>query len=100
MLDERDIFPVIFGSALKLNGVEELLGIMNRFCTQKSYGNELSAKVYKISRDDRGERLTHIKVTGGVIKSKCIINDEKVNQIRVYSGDKFTAIQEIGRAHV
>ena len=94
MLDERDIFPVIFGSALKLNGVEELLGIMNRFCTQKSYGDELSAKVYKISRDDRGERLTHIKVTGGVIKSKCIINDEKVNQIRVYSGDKFTAIQE------
>ena len=94
MLDERDIFPVIFGSALKLNGVEELLGIMNRFCKQKSYGHELSAKVYKISRDDRGERLTHIKVTGGVIKSKCIINDEKVNQIRVYSGDKFTAIQE------
>lgn len=94
ILDERDIFPVIFGSALRMKGVSELLDIMDCFCTKKSYGSEFSAKVYKISRDERGDRLTHIKVTGGSIQSKCIINDEKVNQLRVYSGDKYTAVNE------
>lgn len=94
MLDEREIFPVIFGSALRLDGVDELLGVMDRFCSSREYGEDFSARVYKISRDERGERLTHIKVTGGCIKSKDIINDEKVNQIRVYSADKYTAVQE------
>ena len=94
MLDEREIFPVIFGSALRLDGVDELLDVMDRFCSSREYGEDFSARVYKISRDERGERLTHIKVTGGCIKSKDIINDEKVNQIRVYSADKYTAVQE------
>ena len=94
MLDEREIFPVIFGSALRLDGVDELLDVMDRFCSSREYGEDFSARVYKISRDERGERLTHIKVTGGCIKSKDIINGEKVNQIRVYSADKYTAVQE------
>ena len=58
------------------------------------YGEEFSAKVYKITRDDRGERLTHLKVCGGSLKSKMLIGNEKVNQIRVYAGDKFTSINE------
>ena len=58
------------------------------------YSDEFSAKVYKITRDDRGERLTHLKVCGGSLKSKMLIGNEKVNQIRVYAGDKFTSINE------
>lgn len=100
MIDERKMFPVIFGSALRLNGVDELLEVMNRFCLSRVYGEELAARVYKISRDERGERLTHIKITGGTIKSRDLVNDEKVNQIRVYSGDKYTAVQEAGAGSI
>ena len=53
-----------------------------------------AARVYKISRDDRGERLTHIKVTGGSLKAKQLINGEKINQIRIYSGEKYTSVNE------
>lgn len=100
MIDERKMFPVIFGSALRLNGVDELLEVMNRFCVSRVYGEELAARVYKISRDERGERLTHIKITGGTMKSRDLVNDEKVNQIRVYSGDKYTAVQEAGAGSI
>ena len=88
------MFPVYFGSALRMNGVEELINGIDTYVSCPDYGEEFSAKVYKITRDDRGERLTHLKVCGGSLKSKMLIGNEKVNQIRVYAGDKFTSINE------
>lgn len=89
LIAERKVFPCFFGSALKLDGIELLLNAMANLTKNKSYSYEFGARVYKISRDSQGNRLTHMKVTGGVLKVKDVINDEKVNQIRIYSGNKF-----------
>nr|WP_296066238.1 TetM/TetW/TetO/TetS family tetracycline resistance ribosomal protection protein [uncultured Mediterraneibacter sp.] len=91
LVAEKKIFPCYFGSALHLQGVEEL---MNGICTyqmQKEYPAAFGAKVYKIARDGQGNRLTYLKVTGGTLKVKDVIgeNGDKVNQIRVYSGEKY-----------
>ena len=93
---ERKVFPCYFGSALKSEGVEELLQGICIYQKQKTYPNKFGAKVYKIARDPQGNRLTYLKVTGGVLKVKDVIDDtgEKVNQIRIYSGEKFEAVQE------
>ena len=100
MVRERKVFPCYFGSALKLQGVEELLKGLERWMTPPVYGKEFGAKVYKISRDDQGNRLTHLKITGGTLKVKDVIavpgmeEGEKVNQIRVYSGAKAEMVSE------
>lgn len=100
MVRERKVFPCYFGSALKLQGVEELLKGLERWITPPVYGNEFGAKVYKISRDDQGNRLTHLKITGGTLRVKDVLpvpgkeEGEKVNQIRVYSGAKAEMIPE------
>ena len=96
LVAERKIFPCYFGSALHLQGVEEL---MNGSCTyqmQKEYPAVFGAKVYKIARDGQGNRLTYLKVTGGTLKVKDVIgeNGDKVNQIRVYSGEKYELLSE------
>ena len=96
LVAERKIFPCYFGSALHLQGVEEL---MNGICTyqmQKEYPAVFGAKVYKIARDGQGNRLTYLKVTGGTLKVKDVIgeNGDKVNQIRVYSGEKYKLLSE------
>ena len=93
---ERKVFPCYFGSALKSEGVEELLQGICIYQKQKTYPNEFGAKVYKIARDPQGNRLTYLKVTGGVLKVKDVMNGtgEKINQIRIYSGEKFEAVQE------
>ena len=96
LVEERKIFPCYFGSALHLQGVEEL---MNGICTyqmQKEYPAVFGAKVYKIARDGQGNRLTYLKVTGGTLKVKDVIgeNGDKVNQIRVYSGEKYELLSE------
>ena len=100
MVRERKVFPCYFGSALKLQGVEELLKGLECWMTPPIYGKEFGAKVYKISRDDQGNRLTHLKITGGTLKVKEVIavpgmeEGEKVNQIRVYSGAKAEMVSE------
>ncbi|MBQ8790365.1 MAG: TetM/TetW/TetO/TetS family tetracycline resistance ribosomal protection protein [Ruminiclostridium sp.] len=95
---QRRIFPCFFGSALKLSGVEEFIKLISEFTVQPSYDDEFSATVYKISEDEHGNRLTHLKVTGGTLKVKSIIekgdNPEKINNIRIYSGSKFKAVEE------
>ena len=94
---QRRIFPCMFGSALKLQGVDEFLGIIDEYTEMPFYDDVFAGKVFKISEDKQGRRLTYLKVTGGtlrvrdVLKSDKNINNEKVSQIRVYSGDKFTA---------
>lgn len=97
LISERKVFPVLLGSALKMEGVTILLEILNRFLRDKKYPEEFAARVYKISRDSKGVRQTHLKVTGGSLKVRSVIPgiDEKVNQIRLYSGEKFETTDEV-----
>ncbi len=89
----RQIFPCCFGSALKLDGVKEFLELIDLYTEKIEYGEKFGAKVFKISEDERGTRLTHMKITSGKLNVKDVIcNGEKVNQIRIYSGVKFNAV--------
>ncbi len=89
-ISKRNIFPVFSGSALKIEGVEKLLRAISHLTTQKPSGENFGAKVFKIATDDRGQRLTFMKITSGALKVKEQIDDEKVNEIRIYSGEKYT----------
>ena len=102
----RKIFPCYFGSALKLEGIRELLSGIERYSVERSFNKTIfGAKVYKIARDKAGKRLTYMKITGGVLKNKDEIEffmpdgrivREKVEEIRVYSGDRFSSQREAG----
>ncbi|HBG00324.1 MAG TPA: translation elongation factor G [Firmicutes bacterium] len=96
---ERKVFPCFFGSALKLDGVEQFMAGMTKLISIPFYPREFGAKVFKISRDDQGNRLTHMKLTGGSLKVRdAVANgdwEEKVNQIRIYSGEKFEVVDLI-----
>lgn len=98
---ERKVFPCYFGSALRLEGVEELLEGLRTYMASPDYPREFGAKVYKIARDEQGNRLTYLKVTGGTLHVKDILpgTEEKINQIRIYSGAKYEAVQSaaVGR---
>lgn len=93
----RDIFPCFFGSALKLTGVEALLDGMKRYVKEPTYPKDFAARVFKISRDAKGERLTYLKVTGGSLKCKTTIDhsEDKIHQIRIYSGTSFETFDEV-----
>ena len=95
LIAKRKLFPCCFGSGLKLTGVEEFLQVLDRFAPHRSYGGDFGARVYKISRDPQGNRLTWLKITGGSLPVRTVLpgTNEKVNQIRLYSGDKFTAVE-------
>ena len=96
LIRERKIFPCYFGSALKLDGVQELLAGFEEYMKPFDGKKEFGARVFKISRDDKGERLTFLKVTGGKLVVKMPINkEEKINQIRIYSGAKYEAVNEV-----
>ena len=99
LIKERRVFPCYFGSALKLEGVQELLYGFERYMEPYTGTEEFGAKVFKISRDGRGERLTFLKVTGGKLVVKMPVNlvnkEEKVNQIRIYSGAKYETVNEV-----
>lgn len=90
----RHLFPCFFGSALKLDGVEEFMRGLEEYTETPSYPQEFGAKIFKISRDAQGNRMSHMKITGGSLSTREIINEEKVNQIRLYSGDKFETVRE------
>ena len=92
---KRECFPVFFGSALKNQGIESLMDAICQYTLTKEYPDEFGAKIYKISTDEQGNRLTHLKITGGCLKAKQKISEtEKVDQIRIYSGQNYTMIQE------
>ena len=100
----RRLFPCCFGSALKLDGVDKLLEILDIYAPEREYLPEFAARVYKISRDAQGNRLTWLKVTGGSLKTRTLLPylnskgesvQEKALQLRLYSGEKFTAPEEI-----
>ena len=100
----RKLFPCCFGSALKLEGVEALLDTLDRYAPEREYPKAFAARVYKISRDPQGNRLTWLKVTGGSLKVRSSVSyvnqkgearEEKIVQLRRYSAEKFTAPEEI-----
>ena len=107
VIRERKLFPCYFGSALKMTGVKEFLDDLKLRIRETSYPETFGAKIYKITRDNQGERLTHMKITGGTLKIKSVLSNgrpgetgegiwqEKVNQIRIYSGEKYTMVSEV-----
>lgn len=92
LIKKRLIFPCFFGSALRLTGVENFMEGLGRYMSAPLYPEKFGAKIYKISRDNKDVRLTHMKVMGGVLKSRMEINSQKVNQIRIYSGETYEAV--------
>lgn len=112
LIRKRNLFPCYFGSALKVTGVDEFMrGIMNYTeVATESEEAKFGAKVYKISRDDQGNRLTYIKVTSGCLKVKDLLSgrdrrkekdwEEKINQIRIYSGAKFETVNQAERGMI
>ena len=100
MVKNRELFPCFFGSALKSQGITEFLKGLEELLECLSYPETFGAKVYKISRDDKGTRLTHMKITGGSLKVKQLITgegwEEKADQIRIYDGQSFQTVEEAG----
>jgi len=103
LVQSRRVFPCYFGSALKLTGVEEFLRGMAQYSPRPLYADQFGARVCKIARDSQGARLTHLKVTGGSLHVKDLLTgedengerwSEKADQIRIYSGAKFTAVEQ------
>ncbi|MHB8061662.1 MAG: NYN domain-containing protein [Ruminiclostridium sp.] len=96
---ERKVFPCFFGSALKLEGVEQFMQGIVKYAMIPSYPDEFRAKIFKIARDEQGTRLTYMKLTGGRLKVKDVLTnsiwEEKINQIRIYSGQKFETVNEL-----
>ena len=94
LIGARKLFPCFFGSALKVEGISELLDGLRRFAPRPRWGEKFAARVFKISRDSQGARLTHMKLTGGSLRVKEELGGEKADQIRIYSGAKATAVNE------
>ena len=96
MIQKRQIFPCYFGSALKISGIDEFLQGFENWTNETQYDNDFGAKVFKISHDENDERLTWIKVTGGVLHNKDVLfEDQKANQVRIYNDAKFQLQQNI-----
>lgn len=104
----RNVFPCFFGSALKLEGVRELIQGICDLTREPAYSREFGAKVYKIARDAQGSRLTYLKITGGILKVKSLLCgedetghwEEKIDQIRLYSGAKYQTCDEVSAGKV
>ena len=98
LVSHRRVFPCLFGSALRQTGVDALLDALGRFVDEPARGAEFGAHVFKIARDEKGARLTFLKVTGGTLTVKQTLSgedwEEKADQLRLYSGSKFTLLQQ------
>ena len=98
LVSRRRVFPCLFGSALRQTGVDALLDALRRYVDETAHGAELGAHVFKIARDEKGARLTFLKVTGGMLTVKQTLSgegwEEKADQLRLYSGSKFTLLQQ------
>ena len=95
---QRQVFPCFFGSALKLEGIKELLAGLEEYTTEPHRGDKFGARVFKISDDPQGARLTHMKITSGCLKVKDVLHGsgwaEKADQIRIYSGAKYQTVDQ------
>ena len=103
LIESRIIFPCYFGSALKMYGVKEFLKGLLAYVNVPEYDEDFAARVYKITRDEQGNRLTHMKITGGTLSVRALVAgedrdgkawEEKINQIRIYSGDRYETVTE------
>ena len=98
LIASRRVFPCFFGAALRMEGVDGLLSALQRYTKEPKYPDDFSAQVYKIARGEKDERLTFLKVTGGTLAVKQVLRgedwEEKADQLRLYSGSKFTLLQE------
>lgn len=96
---QRKIFPCLFGSALKQDGVDELLKVLDCFMQDKDYPEEFGARIFKIAHDEQNNRLTYMKITGGILRVKSILSNgawsEKADQLRIYSGNQYKAVNEV-----
>lgn len=103
-INQRKIFPCLFGSALKQEGVDELMEALDDFMSEREFPEEFGARVYKIARDAQNNRLTYMKITGGSLKSKMVIStdkwSEKVDQIRIYSGSQYKTVNEVTAGNI
>lgn len=100
LVKARLAFPCFFGSGLKLDGIDYFLDTLPDIVADGIYPDVFGARVFKISRDSRGERQTHLKVTGGVLRVRDSIGDQKVSQIRIYSGGRFETADEVSAGMV
>ena len=100
LVRNRKLFPVFFGSALKYEGVDEFLKSFAALIIPPVYGNEFAARVFKIARDDTGNRLTYMKLMGGSLSVREMIGDEKVTGIRIYSGEKYESRDRVEAGEV
>ena len=105
----RRVFPCLFGSALKMDGVEKLLDLLDRLAPENPWKADFAARVYKISRDPQGSRLTWMKLTGGSLRVRQGLRyvnksgeacEEKIQQLRLYSGEKFTPVEEASAGEI
>ena len=92
---QRNLFPCFFGSALKIEGIDTFLNEFTNYVKEKQYPKQFQARVFRITHDKQGNKLTHLKITGGSLKVKEQVGNEKVDQIRIYSGDKYQLVNEV-----
>lgn len=103
LVAERSVFPVFFGAALRNDGVRELLDALAALAPEHSWPTAFAARVFRISRSDRGERLSWLKVTGGTLRAKMMVEGadhgapwtEKINEIRLYQGKRHETVAEL-----
>lgn len=100
LIQQRKMIPVIFGSALKMQGVQEFLDILSTYTCQTTYPSQFQAQVYKVTHDSQGQLLTHMKVMGGTLKNKSMIHNEKIDEIRIYSGLKYELVQSVNAGNI
>ncbi len=97
-IKNRELFPVFFGSALKNTGIPEFIIGLDKYMIETDYdkreSEDFSGRVYKISRDNAGKRLTFLKVNSGCLKVKDMLGEEKINELRIYSGEKYESVKE------
>ena len=98
MIRGRQVFPCRFGSGLKMQGITGFLDLLERFVTPTVYADEFGAKVFKITHDENGAKLAHLKITGGALRVRDAVTvngrEEKITQLRVYQGAKYTVREE------
>ena len=103
-IKERKVFPCFFGSALRLEGVEKFIKDIEKYTTIPEYPNEFGGRIFKIAKDEQGNRLTYMKLTGGSMKVRDSITngswEEKINQIRIYSGERFETVNEVNAGDI
>ena len=100
LIVQRKIYPVYFGSALKLTGITEFLAGFDKRTKEKEYSPDFSARCFKISHDKNGERLSWIKILGGKLQAKTELAGEKINQLREYNGEKFTTVVKVNAGEI